>query len=78
MFVGFGILAFPGIQDISRSLVNHLDLPLLSQLLGILYRATNLLTNIVEAVAVDFEFSNYFRIVLEWWVLMSPGSGADV
>ena len=77
-FLGFDILAFPSIQDIGRRLVNHLNLPLLPLLLGILPTATNLITYLLDAVALYLELPNDLRVVLEWWVLLSCGSGTDV
>ena len=76
--LGFDILAFPSFQDVGRRLVNHLDLPLLPQLLGILSTTTNLITYLLDAVALYHELSDNLRIVLEWWILLSHGSGTDV
>ena len=76
-FLGFDILAFPCFQDIGRRPVNHLDLPLLPQLLGILSTATNLITYLLDAVALYYELSHHLRVVLEGWILQSRGSGTD-
>jgi hypothetical protein len=63
-FLGFGVLTFPDIHDICRRPVNHLDLPLLSQFLGIFPSPTNLITYLFDAVGLYDEFSDYFRVVL--------------
>lgn len=64
MFLGFGVLTFPGIHDICGGPVNHLDLPLLSQFLGIFSPPTNLITYLFDAVGLYDEFSDHFRVVL--------------
>jgi len=51
---------------------------LLPQSLGILSTATNLITYLLDAVALYYELSNHLRVVLEWRIPLSRGSGADV
>ena len=77
-FLGFGILAFPSIQDIGRRPINHLYLPLLSLLLSILSTATNLITYLLDTVPLHHKLSNNLRVIPEWWILLSRGSGTDV
>ena len=77
-FLGFGILAFPNIQDVGRRPINHLYLPLLPLLFGILSTATNLITYLLDTVPLHYELSNNLCVVPEWRVLLSRGSGADI
>lgn len=76
MFLGFDILAFPSIQDNGR--INHLNFPLLPLFLGVLPAATDFITYHFDAVALHHELPNHLRVVLEWRVLLSCGSGANI